>query len=293
MNFVTDILEGQETEKWKQFEEIESRKYYISTAGRVKSVDKATGNEYFHKIGKQTTGYRNVRTTKTHYVHILVAEAFIPNPENKPTVNHINGVDAGDNVENLEWATRQEQTDHAWESGLATSGVTPMVALDSNGDVIAQHDTTSEALSCYNGKQLYYSKDVQIIGNVILMKQAYYNTLYKGELNEDMFTNDGMVKEDLFVIIANCFNQMMKYTYVVDGQLIGDGYTTGKVVGCNKKSVSKITSNKWKSTIRGHDVSRVSNMLNGSIDKTYVTDMEMKEHQKFIDYNGQLEKAFK
>ncbi|MFT7830050.1 NUMOD4 domain-containing protein [Priestia megaterium] len=276
-------MNGKE-DKWKKFEEIDGRKYYISTAGRVKSVNKYNDKEYLMKPSKLRNGYRTINLNQgqsQYYVHRLVAEAFIPNTLNKPTVNHINGVDAGDGVDNLEWMTYAEQDEHARKTGLKTSGATPMIALDSNGEVIAQHDTTTEALSCYDGKQLYYNKDVQIIGNVILMKQAYYNTLYKSELNEDMFTNDGIVKEDLFVIIANCFNQMMKYAYVVDGQLIDDGYTTGEVVGCNKKSVSKITSNKWKSIIKGHDVSRVSNMVNGAIDKTYVSDMEANSYKEF------------
>ena len=64
-------------------------------------------------------GYRElILNGKNHRVHRLVAEAFIPNPNNLPCVNHIDGNKQNNSVKNLEWVTYSENTIHSFKTGL-------------------------------------------------------------------------------------------------------------------------------------------------------------------------------
>ena len=70
------------------------------------------------KAGYLRIALTNDGRTKLIYLHRLIAIAYIPNPENKPMVNHINGVKTDNHVENLEWVTSMENHIHAFELGL-------------------------------------------------------------------------------------------------------------------------------------------------------------------------------
>ena len=105
-------------EIWKDVEGYEGL-YQVSNLGRVRSL---YTNRQLKKIST-STGYHAVGLykdgrSKRCSVHRLVAQAFLPNPERKATVNHKNG-DKHDNcADNLEWATHEENQRHAVQTGL-------------------------------------------------------------------------------------------------------------------------------------------------------------------------------
>lgn len=93
--------------------------YAVSNDGRVKNT--VTDREL--KPIRERTGYSHVTLCnggKHHQtsIHRLVAQEFIPNPDDKPMVNHIDGDKANNRVDNLEWCTPSENMQHAYRTGL-------------------------------------------------------------------------------------------------------------------------------------------------------------------------------
>lgn len=94
--------------------------YQVSNLGNVKSL--RFNKERILKYGyNKKTGYVNVCINgKKYYIHRLMAQTFISNYDNKPCVNHINGIKNDNRVENLEWVTQKENINHAWSLGKCT-----------------------------------------------------------------------------------------------------------------------------------------------------------------------------
>lgn len=115
-------------EIWKDIERFEG-KYQVSNTGKVRSIDRIDVNGRFRKGVElkqliEIQGYYRVTLWHNRHkkedirVHNLVAVQFIPNPENKKTVNHIDGNKLNNNVSNLEWNTYSENHLHAYRMGL-------------------------------------------------------------------------------------------------------------------------------------------------------------------------------
>lgn len=99
-------------EQWREIKDFE-KLYKISSFGNVFSIKKhknikpETSNNGYLRIGLHKAGKVYMKS-----IHRLVAETFIPNPENKPQINHKNGNKIDNCIENLEWVTPSENVSH-------------------------------------------------------------------------------------------------------------------------------------------------------------------------------------
>lgn len=116
----------------KTIEDIEREGYRIDACGLVWSYK----THSYLVNHKDKDGYRYVRIgTKSYKVHRLVAMKFIPNPENKPEVNHIDFNRSNNYVPNLEWVNRKENVQHSRDNYAGT-----YVFLDPHGNIHRLHN---------------------------------------------------------------------------------------------------------------------------------------------------------
>jgi hypothetical protein len=112
--------------------------YEVSNYGGVRYSDTKTELKgSINSYGYRVFGLRKNGKRKTGKGHRLVAEAFVPNPENKHDVNHKDGNKSNNFVENLEWATRGENVNHAIEILGVSYSAKPIVQSTLSGEIVA------------------------------------------------------------------------------------------------------------------------------------------------------------
>lgn len=135
----------------KYFSEVEDcyvrefgKGFLIAENGKIIRIKYWNKDVYEYVTQTKHNGYLVVGILGKQYrVHRLIAQAFIPNPENKPQVNHKDGNKLNNNIENLEWCTAKENIRHSWENGLSykrfgkeNDKTKPIIQYDLNGNII-------------------------------------------------------------------------------------------------------------------------------------------------------------
>lgn len=179
-------------EEWKDVVGYEGL-YKVSNCGNVISLDRITTNRWgkYLKKGKtmnqrqDKTGYLKVELTKNKNtklvsVHRLVAEAFIPNPNNYPCVNHKDENKQNNYIDNLEWCTQKYNVNYGNAIRLRSKKI---LQYDLNGVFI------KEWLNCYEAeKYLKLKKSASNIHKCCMLKSKYicvHNSMWRFKENED------------------------------------------------------------------------------------------------------------
>lgn len=138
-----------------EFKQIEDLNYEIASDGTVRNIK----TKYVQKNRPGgTSAYLlvmlkcGVKKYRTLLLHRLIAKAFIPNPDGKAQVNHINGIKTDNRIENLEWCSRSENIQHMYDTGLKKYR-----PLHYKGKFGAEHNR-SKAVRCIETGEVFGSQ---------------------------------------------------------------------------------------------------------------------------------------
>lgn len=140
---------------WKQIEDLD---YEINSEGIVRRIS----TKRIKKSFKRPDGYIGIQLyvtkdkIKNYQLHRLIANAFIPNPENKQYINHKDSNRENNSLDNIEWVTFEENVKHGYESGHASN------KGSKNGFSILTEEKVLEIRKRRNEEKLSYQKLAEI-----------------------------------------------------------------------------------------------------------------------------------
>ena len=166
-------------EEWKVVAECNGE-YQISNYGEVKSFK--TGKWVTLKPRANKAGYLSIAIhrkgkVKVYRVNRLVASTFIPNPENKPQVNHKDGNKLNNCIDNLEWMTQNENIQHAWDNGLYETTRKAISRAHSKAviDSLTGKLYPSLKMACVENKETYHIHKQRASNKSVLQRFFYAN----------------------------------------------------------------------------------------------------------------------
>lgn len=207
--------------------------YEVSNTGYVKSFQ--FKKPFIKKFNKNRQGYLSVALCKDNNiklvkVHRVVAEAFIPNPDNKPQVNHKDGNKANNRVENLEWVTASENIKHSFATGLQT--------MDLRKIKVSKYTLEGKFVKTYNSIAEASADTGISTGNITTCCQGKFN-----------YTNDctwryGSDGKDIEPVKLKTISVRQ---YDLDGNFIKEykgAYDAGKSLNLDRSSITKCCKGK-------------------------------------------------
>ena len=232
-------------EEWKWIEGYENL-YQISTEGRVKSfkkkdpkilTPKRDGKGYYLMVCLSKDGNK-----KYCLIHRLVAQAFIPNFNNKEQVNHIDGNKKNNKVSNLEWNTPSENINHALDNGLNQSR-TPVLQLDLiSGEIVSRYKSITDA-SLRTGINASTIQD-NACGRY--MSDGRYSWIYEDSDSIELEIKNRLEKSNVIQMIDRETNEVIEEFINQDTARLLFNAKSGAINNCLKGRSKTAYGYKWK-----------------------------------------------